>query len=112
MLVDIHALFVEIVGADDRRVTSGIAAAEPALLDHRDIGDTVLLGEIVGRSQAMPAAADDDDIVIRPRFRRRPLGLPALVAAKRFAGHGENRIFAKSEEHTSALQSLMRISYA
>lgn len=69
MLVDVHALFVEIVRADDGGVAPGIAAAEPALLDHRHIGDAVLLGEIVGSTQAVAAGADDDDVVFGTRLR-------------------------------------------
>ena len=55
----------QVVGADDRGVAAGIAAAEPALLQHRDIGDAVLLGEVVGGREPMAAAADDDDVVFR-----------------------------------------------
>ena len=37
--------------------------AEPALLQHRDVADPVLLGEIEGGRQPVPAAADDHDVV-------------------------------------------------
>ncbi len=94
VLVDIHALVIEIVRADDGRVTAGIAAAEPALLDHGDIGDAMLFGEVVGRAKTMAAAADDDHVVFLARLGRGPLRLPSLVATHRLAGHGENRIFA------------------
>ena len=48
----------KIVGAHDGGVAAGVAAAQPAALDHRDVGDAVLLGQIVGGRQAV-AAADD-----------------------------------------------------
>ncbi len=53
--------------------------------DHRDIGDAVLLGEIIGGGEAMAAGADDDDVVFRLRLGIAPLRLPALVPAKRAA---------------------------
>jgi len=48
------------------------AAADPALLQHGDVADAVLLGEVVGRGEAVAAAADDDDVVFRPGFRAAP----------------------------------------
>ena len=93
VVVDAGALVVEIVGADDGGVAAGIAAAEPALLQHRDIGDAVLLGEVIGGGQPMAAGADDDDVVFLARLGRGPLLLPALVAAHRLARDGEYRIF-------------------
>ncbi|MCY1292612.1 hypothetical protein D9M70_418460 [compost metagenome] len=90
MLVDVHALFIEIVGPDDRGVATGIAAADPTLFEHRDIGDAVLLGEVIGRTEAMATTADDDRIILFARLRRRPLRRPPLVAAQRLARHGEN----------------------
>ena len=71
-LPQLHRPFVErrvagqqVVGADDGGVAADVAAAEPALLQHRDIGDPVLLGEIERGRQPVPAAADDDDVVGR-----------------------------------------------
>ena len=63
VVVDRRALVEEIVGADDGRVAARIAAADPALLDHGDIGDPVFLGEVVGGREPVPAAADDDGVV-------------------------------------------------
>ncbi|MNY61258.1 hypothetical protein D3C86_1979200 [compost metagenome] len=68
MLVNIHALFIEIIGADDGGVAAGIAAAEPAFFHNGDIGNAVFLGKVIGRSEPMPAAADDDDIIILARL--------------------------------------------
>src|SRR3984957_19078524 len=63
----------EVIGADDRGVAPGIAAAEPALLQHRDIVEAVLLGEIIGGREPMPAGTDDDRIIGRLRLRVAPL---------------------------------------
>jgi hypothetical protein len=74
----LHRLFVQrgrfvpqIVRAHDRRVARGVAAADPALFDHGDVGDAVLLREVVRGGEAMPAAADDHDVVFLLRFRAR-----------------------------------------
>src|SRR3546814_8800840 len=54
----------------------------------------------------------------RPRHRRKgggDLDLRIILPARPFPGVGPamvEHIFARSEEHTSELQSLMRISYA
>src|SRR3546814_2956337 len=74
VLVEVGVGGQQVVGAHDGGVASDVAAAEPALLQHGDVGDAVVLGEVVGGGEPMPAA--------------------------------------RSEEHTSELQSLMRISYA
>ena len=55
VVVEPGALVVEVVRADDRGVAPGVAAAEPALVDHRDVGDPVLLREIVGRPEPVAA---------------------------------------------------------
>ena len=63
LLVEQCCFGPEIVGANDRGVASGIAAADPAFLQHRDIREPMLFGQVVGGRQSMPAATDDDDIV-------------------------------------------------
>jgi hypothetical protein len=78
VLVDRGALVPEVVGTDDGRVAGHVPAAEPAPLEHRDVGDAVVLREVVGRGEAVTAAADHDRLVGPARFRRppgpRPLG--------------------------------------
>ena len=95
--VERDAFGVEIVGADDGRVPPGVAAADPPLFQHRDPRDAVRLREIVGRGEAMAAAAEDDRVVGLLRFGRAPGGLPASLAGKAFlqqrqggiaSGHG------------------------
>ena len=77
-----------IVGADDRGVAPDIARADIAALDHSDIGDAVLLGEVIGGRQPMPAAAHDDDIIFGLGLRLAPDRFPACVALE---GLGEDR---------------------
>ena len=82
VVVDGGAFVVEIVGADNRRVAPGVAAAEPALVDKRNIAEPVLLGEVIGRCRAMSACADDDGIVALFRHRLMPDGPPARMASE------------------------------
>jgi hypothetical protein len=97
VVIEPRTFVIEIVGADDGGVAAGVAAAEPALLDHCDIGDAVLLGQVIGGPQAVSAGADDDDIIVLARLRRRPLRGPALVAAEPLAGDSKSGIFAHGD---------------
>ena len=47
---------IQIIGAHDGGVAAGIAAADPAALDHGHIGDTVIFRQIIGawRDHARP----------------------------------------------------------
>ncbi len=98
-LPELHRQFVErvvarqqVVGADDRRVAADIAGADIALFQHRDIGDAEFLGEVIGRRQSMPAAADDNHVIVALRNRAAPGRLPVLVAAKRIEKDGKGGV--------------------
>jgi hypothetical protein len=82
----------QIVGADDRGVAADIAAADPCLFKHRDVGDAVLPGEIIGGRKAMTAAADNHDVIFVAGFGVAPLRLPALVAGECVDQQGCQRI--------------------
>ena len=78
LVVELDALGGQIIRADDRGIAAGIAAADIAFFDHGDIADAVIASQIVGRRQAVAAAADDHHIVAglqrvvpreHPRFR-------------------------------------------
>src|SRR5205814_3606635 len=91
-LVEMRVWIEMVVGANDRRVASGVAAAEPALFQHRDVADAMLFREVIRGGEPMTAATDDDDIVVLLRRSAAPCGWPALVAAERIADEGEDRI--------------------
>src|SRR5882757_5400310 len=80
MIVEGGAFVEQVIGADDGRVASGVAAADPAFFQHRDVSETVLLRQVIGRPQSVPAAADDDGVVLSLWFRLAPLLLPAAMA--------------------------------
>ena len=82
--VERDAFGIEIVGADDGRVPPGVAAADPPFLQHGDAREAVRLGEIVGRGEAVAAAADDDGVIGFLWLRRAPGRLPAGVAGEAF----------------------------
>jgi hypothetical protein len=63
VLVDRRAFIPQIVRPDQRRVAGHVAAREPTLLEDSDVGDAVVLHQVVRGRQAMPAAADDHDVV-------------------------------------------------
>ena len=82
LVVEPHPFGRQVVGTDDSRVARRVAAAEPALVEHRDVGDAVILGEIVGGGEPVPAGADYRHVVARPepdRGRQRA-ARPALAA--------------------------------
>ena len=78
-LVELHARAVErgalgraVVRADDRRVAAGGARADVRLLEHGDVRDAVVLGEVVGGREPVRAAADDHDVVALLQLAARP----------------------------------------
>ena len=71
-LIELHRLGVEanarggeVIGANHRRIARRIAAAQIGFLEHRDVGDAVILGEVVGGRHAVPPAADDHHVIVR-----------------------------------------------
>src|SRR5579863_4462679 len=83
---------IEIVRAHDRRVAPGVAAAEPAFLDHADPGLLMGLGEVIGGREPVSAAADDDEVVSGLRSRFAPGLRPAFVAGEAMTQKSEGRI--------------------
>src|SRR5262249_49311065 len=92
MLVEMRAVVPEIVGAHDRSIAPGIAAAEPALLDHRDVGNAVILGKVIGGGEPMPAAADENHLIGGSGCGIAPGRRPAAMALDRLAEEAQKRI--------------------
>ena len=72
VLVELHRPVVEpgslgrqVVGANDGRISTGTAATDVTLLEHGDVGDSVIACQVIGRGQAMDPTADDDHVVRR-----------------------------------------------
>ena len=94
LFVELHAFGRQVVGADDRGVARGVAARQPALVEHADVFDAVLGGEVVGDGETVPAGADDDHVVGGLELRA-----PAEVRIVRmFLGQ---RILQEGEGHWS-----------
>ena len=90
-LVEEGAFVPEIVRAADGGVAARIAATEPALFQHGDVANAVLLGEIVGGSEAVTAAADDYDVVGGLGVGAAPLLRPTLMMGECVAGEAQER---------------------
>ncbi len=92
-LVEAHRLGDAVVGADHRRVAARVAAADVAALEHRDVGDAVARGEVIGGGQPVPAAADDHHVVgaLRLGPGERDEALDVLVQSELLAGIRSSR---------------------
>ena len=93
MVIHPGRFVIEIVRADNRRVSARIAAAQPAFFKHSNIGNAVFLGQIIGSRQPMPARANDNHIIRCLRLRKGPLLIPTLMSAHSLTGECKNRIF-------------------
>src|SRR6266540_264732 len=69
--VELGTLGGAVVRADDRRVAPGCTGADVALLEDGDVGDPVVLREVVRGREAVRAAADDHDVVAPPELATR-----------------------------------------
>ena len=82
-----------VIGADDRCIPPDVAGTKPALLEHRHIAEAKFLGEIIGRRQAMAAAAHDNNVIGRLRRRIAPGRHPVLMAAQRILEQRKDGVF-------------------
>ena len=94
-LVEVRIGVEVVVRTHDRGIAPGVAAAEPALLEHRDLGEAMLLREVVRGREPVSAAADDDRVVARFRRWTAPRQRPALVVGPRVARQREDRVFQR-----------------
>ena len=100
-LVDRRALVPQVVRAHDRRVAAHVPAAEPAPLEHGHVRDAVVLREVVGRRETMPAGADDDDVVRVLRIGGAPEPLDGVrVRRPGRAALGHRPIIASRSRHS------------
>jgi hypothetical protein len=83
---------LQVVGADDGGVAARIAATQPTLLDNRDIGHLVVLGEVIGGGEPVAAGANDDGVVFMLRIGRAPGPFPVLVVVHGVSRERKNRI--------------------
>ena len=87
-VVEARALREEVVGAHDRRVAPGVAAAEPAALEDRHVADPVVLRQVVRGRESVAAAAHDERIVGALGLGRAPHRSPAALPRERPAQQG------------------------
>ena len=92
VLVEARVVVELVVRAHDRGVAPGVAAPDPALLEHHHVADPVELREVVGGREPVTAAPDDGDAVAGLEVRETPCARPAAMAAERLPGEGEQRV--------------------
>ena len=80
VLVELGIARDHVVRPHDGRVAPGIAAADPALLEHGDVPDAVFLCQVIGGGQPVPAAADHDHVIDGFRPRGGDRALPPVLA--------------------------------
>ena len=63
-VIEAYALRRQIVGSDNRRVSTRAPGANVAFFQNRDIMDPMVAGQVIGTGEAMPPASDDDDVIM------------------------------------------------
>src|SRR6185312_10406486 len=104
-LVEVCVRLEVIVRADDRRVAAGVAEAERAFFEHGHIADAVLRGEVIRGREAVPAAADDHDVILLPWLGTAPRARPVRMPAQRVADQREDRIFHRTCDRKARVRS-------
>ena len=71
-LIKLHRLGIkanprggEVIGANDRCIACCVAAAQVGLLEHRNIRDAVILGEVIRGRHAVSPATDNHHVIVR-----------------------------------------------
>ena len=59
-----HPFRRQVVGADNCGIARGVAAPQVGFLQHRDIGDAVVFGQVIGGGHTVPAAANDHNVIV------------------------------------------------
>ena len=55
----------EVIGANHRGITRRIAATQVGFLQHGNVRDAVILGEVIRGRHTMPPAADNHHVILR-----------------------------------------------
>ena len=66
--IELDALGSEVIRADDGRIAAGVTATDVALVQYRDVCNTVVASEIVSNREPMTAGADYDNVVTVLKF--------------------------------------------
>ena len=82
MFIKLTVAGKHVVGADNGGVTPRIPTTKPAFFHDGDIGDTMVLREIIRGSEPVQSGTDNHDIVLRLGFRVTPGALPTLLAGQ------------------------------
>ena len=89
-VVEPDPLWRQVVRAENRRVAARAARSQVALVQHGDVGYPVIGGQVIGGSQPVHAAADDDHVVgalqVTRAPGRRPFGVCQAVAEQAKCG--------------------------
>jgi hypothetical protein len=91
VIVKSRALAEQIIGPNDGGIPSGVAAADPPLLEHGDIRKSMLPREVVRRTEAMAAAAHDHRVIRWLGVGLAPLWLPATVTGQTTPDQSQRR---------------------
>src|SRR5215469_1054291 len=91
MVVKRRALGEEVVGADDGGVAASVAAADPAFLEHCNVGEPMLARQVVRGAEPMAAPADDQYVVGGLRLGVAPLRPPAALTGETAAQQRQAR---------------------
>ena len=78
--------------ADVGGVASDVAQTDRPLFEHGHIGDAEVIREVVGRSEPMTTAADDDYLVLLAGFGLAPCRLPATMTGEGFAEQAQRGV--------------------
>ena len=79
----------QIVRADDRGIAPYVTPADPPFLKDRDLFLAKFFGQIIGRCKAVPATADDNNIIGTLWLWVPPCWRPTLVPCQGFLDHFE-----------------------
>ena len=84
-----NAVLSQKIGADGHGVPPRVAPAQPTLLQHRDIGDAVLLCKEISRTEAVAPASDNDNVVFAPGIGASPHLLPITMSRQGVSRQGK-----------------------